>query len=93
MIWVDELRQWPTEIRCFQSGACHLTSSTHDLDELHAFARRIGMRRSWFQDHRRLPHYDLTPERRQRAIELGAVFVPYREQKRLRNAANTGVST
>lgn len=80
-VYVDELRQWPTNIRCFKAGSCHLTADT--VEELHVFAKRIGMRRSWFQP-KSSPHYDLTPSRRERAIALGAVFVPAKEQARKR---------
>ena len=52
--------------------SCHLMADT--VDELHAFAARIGMRRAWFQTSRKgLPHYDLTRPRRARAVALGAV--------------------
>lgn len=61
-----------------------------DLDELHAFAARIGMKRAWFQPHPRHPHYDLTESRRKMAIEKGAVFVPAMEQARRRLAGPTG---
>jgi len=30
------------------------------LEELHFFAQQIGLKREWFQDHPRHPHYDLT---------------------------------
>lgn len=43
------------------------------LDELHAMASLIGMKREWFQDKPRLPHYDLTPRRRILALKHGAV--------------------
>lgn len=56
------------------------------VDELHAFAKRIGLRREWFQLHALAPHYDLTPQRRERALALGAVFVPARQQARERIA-------
>ncbi len=36
----------------------HLVSSA-SLGELHSFARRIGLKREWFQN-KRIPHYDLT---------------------------------
>ncbi|HEY8583442.1 MAG TPA: DUF4031 domain-containing protein [Capillimicrobium sp.] len=49
----------------------HLLAS--DLDELHAMAAAIGMRRAWFQDGGRFPHYDVTAEGRAAALELGAV--------------------
>lgn len=81
-VYVDELRQWPTRIRCFKPGSCHLMADT--LDELHAFAARLGLKRAWFQDHRLHPHYDLTASKRARALELGAVFVPGKEQARAR---------
>ena len=88
MIMVDEVRVWPTTILCFKAGSCHLTTDD-DLDELHAFARRLGMRRTWFQNHPIAPHYDLTPGRRSLALDLGAVFVPIREQVRKRREART----
>lgn len=34
----------------------HLTST--DMEELHAFAESVGLKREWFQDHR-IPHYDV----------------------------------
>jgi hypothetical protein len=43
------------------------------LEELHAMATSIGMRREWFQDRPDLPHYDLVPARRARAVALGAI--------------------
>ena len=43
------------------------------VEELHAFARKIGLRREWFQNKPRLPHYDLNKSRREAAVRLGAV--------------------
>lgn len=54
---------------------CHLFADEKDCPELHAIAQKIGMRRAWFQGN----HYDLTPERRERAIRAGAIEVT-REQ-------------
>jgi hypothetical protein len=48
----------------------HLTAD--DIDELHEFAERLGMRRRWFQDGS-IPHYDLSEGKRQLALKLGAV--------------------
>lgn len=81
---VDELQVWPHAKGIFRKGSCHLTATT--LDELHAFAARIGMRRAWFQDHPILAHYDLTPARRADALHLGAEVVPMRAQLRARRA-------
>jgi hypothetical protein len=82
-VMVDELQQWPGARPPFDRGSCHLTTDG-PLDELHAFAARIGLRRRWFQNHPRAPHYDLTPGRRDEALRAGAVFVPVRTQARRR---------
>jgi len=52
-------------------------------EELHDFASLLGLRRSWFQPVS-TPHYDLTATKREKALVLGAVFVPAREQARKR---------
>jgi hypothetical protein len=63
---------------------CHLTADTPE--ELHAFAARLGLKRSYFQPGKPIGgkpspfwHYDLTESKRARAIALGARAVPYRE--------------
>ena len=53
----------------------HLTADT--LDELHQFAKSIGLKREWFQDHRH-PHYDLKGSKRRAAIDAGAKLVGVR---------------
>lgn len=73
-VYIDHLQPCPrragfTGWRWNQS--CHLFADS--LEELHAFARRIGLRRSWFQTSRGgLPHYDLNPGRRAVALRHGA---------------------
>lgn len=82
--YVDEARIWaPTTIRCFAGGSSHLTADT--VEELHAFASRIGLRRAWFQGGR-VPHYDLTMARREDALRAGARFVAAKDQARARLA-------
>ena len=54
-----------------------VTDST--LEELHGFARRLGLRRERFQEHGRLPHYDLRSETRAKALVLGAEAVSSKE--------------
>ena len=49
---------------------CHLVADS--LDELHAFAAKLGLRRSWFQSKTHYPHYDVTMAVRTRALALGA---------------------
>lgn len=43
-----------------------------DLDELHAFAARLGLARARFQDRRSGAHYDVDSALRERALALGA---------------------
>lgn len=78
-VYVDEFRLWlPRQPRPFHKGSCHLTADS--IEELHEFARRIGLRRGWFQGKSLVPHYDLTEPRRERALAAGATFVPARTQ-------------
>jgi hypothetical protein len=61
--------------------------SADNQDELHEFAARLGLRRSWYQpgrprsDGRPSPfgHYDLTAGKRQQAIQLGARPVTWQD--------------
>jgi hypothetical protein len=60
-IWAWQGRKW-----------CHLLAD--ELDELHRFARRLGLHRTSYQGPPRssAPHYDITAFERRRAIALGA---------------------
>lgn len=59
---------------------CHLMADS--LEELHEFARKIGLKRRWFQG----DHYDLTPCRRIVAVRLGAQEVSSRKLVEIRRA-------
>lgn len=63
---------------------CHMWSDSPN--ELHTMAKKLGMKREWFQKHKLLPHYDLTPKRREKAIKLGAV--EYSVRKYLKDKEN-----
>ena len=75
----------PARVGRHESRWCHLMSDQLDPDELHAFATRIGLRRSWFQPGTRLgrpgehdpvgDHYDVTEGKRWVAIRAGAVEI------------------
>lgn len=90
-VYVDEIVKYPGAKPPFDKGSCHLTADT--LDELHAFAAKIGMRRSWFQNHKLCPHYDLTPRRRAEAVRLGATEEGALEGARRRRAARLETAT
>lgn len=51
----------------------HLMADT--LDELHAFAARLGLPRRAFQDKTSGAHYDVDTELRGQALQLGAVAI------------------
>lgn len=81
-VYVDEVRDWTrvAKMRGLRhTHWCHLTADTED--ELHEFAARLGLRRSWFQkksDRDYRWHYDITPNKRAQAVRLGAQEVDRR---------------
>lgn len=69
-IYVDDLFQWPGK-----SGQWSHMMTDGDVSELHQMAQRIGLKRHWFQNKKRHPHYDLRPPQRALAIQHGAIAV------------------
>lgn len=56
--------------------ACHLfCTGPESLEELHSLAKRIRLKRNWFQGDSVLPHYDLTASKQREAIKAGATLV------------------
>ena len=49
---------------------CHLLADS--LDELHSFAEKLGLKRTWFQSKASYPHYDITTKTREVAVRMGA---------------------
>ena len=45
------------------------------VEELHYFAGRMRLKRTWFQDQSSFPHYDLTKNFRLLAVKLGAIEI------------------
>lgn len=43
-----------------------------DTNELHEFAKKLGLKRSWYQTSASYPHYDITTTNRSKALLLGA---------------------
>lgn len=50
-----------------------------NIEELHEFASKLGLRREWFQDKESFPHYDIVGSKRRLAIELGAQEINLKE--------------
>lgn len=70
-VYVDEpVNEWRGKMWC------HMFAD--EIDELHKFAKRMDLNRDWFQSDKRLPHYDVTENKRRIAIRLGAVEVDKR---------------
>lgn len=74
MIFVDDLVRYGAP---WSGGvSCHLISDESEL-ELRAFAQGMGLPMHWFQN-RSLPHFDLSPSWRARALKIGATPVDRR---------------
>lgn len=74
MIYVDRYPDWIVHHKPKWLGGGHLFGT--DLEELHAFARALGLKRAWYQGTTGgFPHYDLTRNKRALAIQLGATKV------------------
>lgn len=69
-VYVDTLIDYGWKL----GPSCHLTADS--LEELHEFAKRLGLKRSWFQiSNQELAHYDLTKNKRALAVSYGAITV------------------
>ena len=90
-VYVDDSRI-PARVGRHDTRWSHLFADTED--ELHAFAARLGLRRSWFQDPVKVGkpfkarpgsraaqnwHYDVTESKRRQAVSMGAVEVSWRD--------------
>lgn len=74
-VYVDDMRM-KARVGRIEARWSHLMADNDD--ELHAFAARIGLRRSWAQ----YPgtwksHYDVTDSKRTQAIAAGAIEIGY----------------
>ena len=61
MIYVDEVADYGKVIRGHGPHWAHLGTDDHTpegVEILHAFARRLGLKRAWFQNKPDAPHYE-----------------------------------
>ena len=77
-IYVDQLmpcissKKWPYKF------SCHMVCDgieEKDFEALHQFAKDLGLKREWFQNHhvnKALHHYDLNTSKRVQALKMGA---------------------
>jgi hypothetical protein len=91
-VYVDEIMAWPRSAQWPFDEVSHLTADT--LDELHAFAARLGLRREWFQVTKSgFAHYDLNAGMHWKARRNGARLLSRDEQcERVRASSGRAVS-
>lgn len=82
-IYVDPIFEW-TPVAGHTRWAHMGTDDRSEagIEALHAFAARLGLRRSWYQNKPHHKHYDLTPSKRRLAVQLGAIELTQREYVR-----------
>jgi hypothetical protein len=82
-VYVDPIMPWPEGPKWPWGEVSHLFADSEP--ELHAFAARLSLKRSWFQhsaggpNHTGLPHYDLTRAKHYQAIRAGAIVLDRRQ--------------
>lgn len=78
-IYVDDFGA-PATVGRHTSRWSHMITDSPDLEELHEFALRLGLKRSYFQGKNPgHPHYDVTAPKRAQAIRLGATEIGWRD--------------
>lgn len=79
-VYVDPNLDWPKTRRWPFGSVSHMYADTPD--ELHAMARKLGLKREWCSDVTQpdsdLLHYDLSPGKRLQALKNGAIPTSHR---------------
>lgn len=74
-VYVDDMQR-AARVGRLNAVWSHLMADSDD--ELHAFAAKLGLRRSWHQKPGTpISHYDVTEPKRRLALKLGAVPIGY----------------
>ncbi len=68
-IYVDDIRYYDSSVFKYPGHWCHMMTDGN-IEELHSFAMKLGLKREYFQNHPTHPHYDLSISRRNKAIKL-----------------------
>lgn len=80
-VYVDDMQR-PARVGRLSAVWSHLMADSDE--ELHVFAARLGLRRSWHQKPGTpISHYDVTAPKRQLALRLGAVPIGYMSRESL----------
>lgn len=69
-VFVDDMRL-PKKVKNLDRVWSHMGADS--LEEMHQFARKLGLKRSYFQiSSSGIPHYDVTEKVRAKAVKMGA---------------------
>ena len=85
-IYIDDIKNYSiikSKAKRFGVNWCHLWTD-NNVEELHKFAKNIGLKKEWFQNKINFPHYDLIPSKRKLAIKHGAVYIKLSEWHKLK---------
>lgn len=75
-VYVDPLMEYGGSATFRWAHSCHMMADTDE--ELHRFARKLGLKRQWHQPgppRHSVSHYDLNSSRRVAAVKAGAIEV------------------
>ncbi len=78
MIHVDKIVDYTGMTKLKYKLWCHMWTDG-PIEELHEFAKSLGLLQRWFQDKAHFPHYDITPGKRKLALLKGAQISSYME--------------
>lgn len=86
-VYADPMFPWPPTKKWPYPEACHLIADSKE--ELIEFAVKLGLRPDWIQtaetkpkDKYRIPHFDLTRNKRKLAVKAGTIEINTREMAR-----------
>lgn len=72
-VYLDSPKSWGWKMYGKAILSCHMVADSEA--ELHAFARKLGLKRTWYQGRAATPHYDITEGKAEQAQRLGAVLL------------------
>jgi hypothetical protein len=82
MIFVDAITEYPQaavaqKAKRYGGRWCHMWCDG-DVAELHNLARKLGLKKCYFQDVKDFPHYDLIESKRKLAVAKGVTEISLR---------------
>lgn len=76
-VYVDRLYYHGFKLYGVNRASCHLFADS--LEELYHFGDALGLKREWIhKSNMGIPHYDISNNKRKKAIEQGAIYLQKR---------------